>query len=154
MNAGKLGISYNIELKRVDHYTDEVIDVTYIKNKIVSNGLERIARRLIADSPTYMKAVALGTGTTPVTIDDTVLETEVARELAVLTYEGSNVIKFYKRFEFTSGESYAISEIGIFDSVIASGSVMFNHALISPAKDVEQGIDLVTTITFTMSETV
>ena len=153
MNAGKLGISYNIELKRVDHYTDEVIDVTHIKNMIVATGLERIAKLLIGVSSTYMRAIALGTGTTAVQLTDTALETEVARELATLSYEASYIAKFYKRFEFASGESYSISEIGILDNEV-SGGVLWNHALISPAKDVEQGIDLVATITFTMSETV
>ena len=149
MEAGKFTIKYNIELKRVDHFTNEVIDVTNIKNTIVNVGLETMAKLLNGVSSTYMRTIAIGTGTTTVTNSDIALETEVARELATLTYESDYIAKFYKRFEFTSGESYAISEIGIFDSAIASGSNMLNHANISPAKDVELGIDLVATITMT-----
>lgn len=149
MEAGKFTINYNIELKRVNHYTNEVIDVVNIKNLIVNNGLQRIAELLNGVSSTYMRAIAIGTGTTTVTNSDIALETEVARELATLTYESDYIAKFYKRFEFGSGESYAISEIGILDNSV-SGGTLLNHALISPAKDVEQGIDLVATITMTV----
>jgi len=150
MKAGTFKLSYNIELITSDHYTGEIIDRSEIKNLIVNTGLERVAKLLNGVSSTYLRAIAIGTDDTAVTNADTELGTEVARELATLTYESDYKAKFSKLFTFGSGESYTIKEVGVFDSAVASGSVMFNRAL-DAGKSVDSDTDLTVNVTVTCS---
>lgn len=150
MDEKPIKVSYNIELIRTNHHTGEIIDKSFIHNSIVDNGLEVLAKLLNGVSSTYMRAIAIGTGNTAVTTSDTELDVEVTRALATLTYEGSNVAKFYKKFTFGSGEAYTIREVGIFDSAVASGSIMFNRAL-DAGKSVDADTDLTVIVNITLA---
>lgn len=135
------GIGY-FELRQ----NGKVIDKWEKHNIIVNDGLERIVKLLGNLSSTAFQYIGIGTGTTSATVNDTALETEVTRALASISYEASNKVVFEKTFTFGSGESYSISEIGIFDSLTVSGSVMFDRLVFTP-KDVDSTIDLYVKIT-------
>jgi hypothetical protein len=127
-----------------------VIDREEIKNLIVNAGKEVVAKLLNGVSSTYFRAIAIGTGTTGATTGDTTLETEVTRALASLAYEASYKATFEKTFEFGSGESYSITEAGVFDSATASGSTMLDR-LTFTAKSVDSDTDLYVKITVTVA---
>lgn len=138
------------EVLAVNRYTKEVIDKRVIKNTIVNNGLERMAKLLNNVDGTYFRAIGIGTGTTAVTNSDSTLETEYTRSLATLSYEASYKAKFSKTFTFGSGVSENISEAGVFDSATASGSTMLNRTTFTPIA-VTADIELIVNATITIS---
>lgn len=150
MKAGTFKVEENIELITSDHWTGEVKERSVVKNAIVNSGLERIAKLLNNESSTYYRAIAIGTDNTAVTNSDTTLGTEVARETATLSYEADYKAKFSHKFTFGSGESYTITEVGVFDSATASGSTMLNRAL-DAGKSVDSDTDLTVTVTITIA---
>lgn len=147
--AGVTGLSWNIELVTSDHYTGKIIEKTKVHNTIVDTGLERTAKLLGGISTTPFIAIAIGTGDTAVTTSDTALETEVARaEASTATYEASFKMKWSHKFTFGSGESFTITEVGVFDNA-TSGGAMLNRAL-DAGKAVDADTDLTVTITITV----
>ena len=146
-NVVKLG--YNIVLKRINKLTGEVIDEETIHNTVVNVGLNMV-RDFLGDSagsaPKYM---AVGTGDTGEQATDTSLETEVTRELATIDIATNYICTYTKTFTF--GGSYAITELGMFDSATASGSSMFNRATFA-AKNVSTEIDLRATVNITIAD--
>lgn len=127
----------------VDKISGKIISKETIKNTIVNVGLERMAKLLNGQDTTYFRAIAIGTDNTAVTATDTALGTEFDRALATLSYVSNYKAKFTKTFTFGSGVSTTIYEAGIFDSDVASGSVMLNRVVVSPGKDVSSTIDLI-----------
>ena len=150
VNAGTFKFIVNWEIKRINRFTGEVIDIEKKCITIVNNGLERVAKLINGESSTYYRALAIGTGTTGTTNSDTSLETEYTRALATLSYEADYKAKFTKTFTFGSGVSEDITEAGIFDSDTASGSVMLARTTFS-AKSVSSTIDLIVTATITVA---
>ena len=146
--SGAFKIIENWEIKRVNRFTGEIIDVEEKCNTIVDNGLERAANCLI--SGTYFRAIGIGTGTTGATNSDTTLETEYTRSLATLAYEADYKATFSKTFEFGSGVSEDITEAGIFDSDTVSGSTMLARTTFA-SKAISASIDLITTATITVA---
>ncbi len=146
-NVLKLG--YNIVLKRINAKTGEVIDEETIHNQVVNVGLNMV-RDFLGDSagsaPKYM---AVGEGDTGETANDTALESEVTRELADIDIGTNYICTFSKTFTF--GGSYAITELGMFDSGTASGSSMFNRATFA-AKNVTTEINLLATVNITIAD--
>lgn len=129
-----------------------VIDSEMVKNLIVNTGKEIVAK-LIGELESGLggfSAVALGTGTTGAVAGDTSLETEVARASATKAYEANYKATFEHTFDFGSGESYSITEAGIFDSAIESGSTMLDRFVFT-AKEVDVDTDLYIKITITVS---
>ena len=124
----------------------KVIDKWKKSNIIVNDGLERIVNLIGGLTTTSFANLAIGTGTTASTINDTQLETEVTRLAATVSYEASNKIVFEKTFTFSSGESYAITEVGIVDSLKVSGSVLLDRITFA-AKNVDSDIDLYVKLT-------
>lgn len=147
--ATKFKLECNFELITTDHHTGEVIDYSEIKNDIVNAGLEQIAKMFNNVDGTYFRAIAIGTGNTAVQSTDTTLETEVARELATLSYVSNYKSYFTKIFTFTSGQNYTIKEVGLFNNS-TSGGVMFNRAL-DAGKVVDIDTDLTVNATITAS---
>lgn len=130
----------------------KVLDRETARNLIVNTGKERVAK-LIGDLESGLSAfsaIGLGTGTTAVVAGDTSLETEVTRALATKAYEASYKATFEKTFDFGSGESYSITEAGLFDSISESGSTMLDRFVFS-AKEVGTEVDLYIKITITVS---
>jgi len=150
INAGTFKFIENWNLKIIDKISKQVLDERDICNTIVNNGLERMAKLINGESSTYFRALAIGTGTTAVTNSDTVLETEYTRELATLSYEADYKAKFTKTFTFGSGVAEDITEAGIFDSAIASGSVMLARLVFS-ALSVSSSVDLTVTAEITVA---
>lgn len=144
-------LDYNVVITRLNHYTKEIIDVEKIHNTVVNDGLNLVRNFLGDVSVNAPKYIAIGTNNTAVTNADTALGTEVTRALATIDVATDYQVEFSKTFEFGSGESYAIEEVGLFDSATASGSTMFNRALAGTTKNVDSDTDLAVTITITVS---
>jgi hypothetical protein len=107
-----------------------------------------MARISAGDSSALFRYLAIGTGTTPATVSDTALETEVARALATNSYEATAKHKLVYEFTFDSNESYAITEVGVFDAV--SGGHMLNRSVFT-ARDVDIDTSLEVTVRITFS---
>jgi len=146
--AGTFRILENWQFDRINHETGEVIDSQEFCNLIVNDGLERVARLINGNSSTYFRALAIGTGITAATNSDSALQTEVSRATATLSYEASYKAKF--TYTFTFGGDYDITEAGIFDSSIVSGSKMLARTVFS-AKSVSTLIDLIVTAKITVA---
>jgi len=142
-------LKVNFDFKAVNKKTGEVVQKVSC-NTVVNDGLERVAKLLNGVSTTPFTVLGIGTGTTSVTTTDAELETEVQRATATTTYEANFKAKFEYTFSFSSGESYSITEAGIFDSAIVSGSTMLNRTTFT-AIDVDADIDLITTATITVA---
>ena len=94
----------------------KIIEKRESENLVVNSGLAHIADQLSASpDETAMSHMAIGTGTTAPTADDTALESEVARvALESRTDSGANIV--YKA-EFGAGTGTgAITEAGIFNA--------------------------------------
>jgi ribosomal protein S17 len=126
-----------------------VIDREIIKNLIVNVGKERVAKLINKISATGFDAIAIGTGTNSAQASDTTLQTETTRASATKSYVANYKAVFEKTFEFGSGEDYDITEAGIFDSAVASGSTMLDRFTFT-AKSVDADTDLYVKITITV----
>jgi len=148
--AGTFQLIENWIITQVDNQTGEVISKEEKCNTIVNAGLERVAKMLNNVDGTYFRALAIGTGTTSPTNSDVALETEFTRATATLSYEASYKAKFTKTFDFGSGVSEDITEAGIFDSNIESGSTMLARTTFT-AKPISESIDLIVEATITVA---
>lgn len=149
-NEKDVGIRINAVVSTIDRNTGKIKETETLHNIVTDLGLERIARRLFSNSEDFYDYIAIGTGTTTEVAGDVALETEVARELAGLAYVASNKAEFTKVFTFGSAEVYDITEAGIFDDAIASGSSILNR-LVFAAKSVDIDTSLSVTITLTFA---
>ncbi len=136
-----------IERRRKD---GSVIDQEIVDNLIVQDGLERVAKLIGGLSTDVFTHIAIGTGVTAATNSDSALETEFTREAATIAYEASYKIKFEKTFTFASGVSENITEAGLTDDAVISGSVLLDRFVFS-AKAVDGDTDLFIRITITVS---
>ena len=150
MRAGTFKVLENWKIEEVDAYTGEVFSTEEMCNTIVNDGLERMAKLINNVSGTYFNSLAIGTGTTGATATDTSLETEYTRALATLSYEASYKAVFAKTFTFASGISEDITEAGIFDNAVVSGSTMLARTTFS-AKAVTSAVSLIVTATITIA---
>ena len=128
----------------------KVLDREIVENTIVNTGKERVAKLLNDVSSTHFRAIGIGEGTTGALATDSALETERKRATASLSYEADYKAKFEHTFTFNSGESYAITEAGVFDSAVVSGSTMLNRATFS-AKNVDVDVSLKVNVKITVS---
>ncbi len=136
-----------IERRRKD---GNVIDREVLHNLLVGDGLERVAKLIGGVSTDFYTHIAIGTGTTSPTTGDSALETEYTRAAATIAYETSYKIKFEKTFSFASGVSENITEAGLTDDAVVSGSVLLDRFTFS-AKAIDGDIDLYIKITITVS---
>ncbi len=148
-NKKDVSVKINATIRTIDRNTGKILETEKLHNIIVDNGLERIARRLFSNSTDFYDYIAIGIGTTLETAIDTTLETEVARQLAGLTYVAANKAEFTKVFTFGSAEVYNITEAGIFDDAISSGSTMLNR-LVFASKSVDVDTSLSVTISISV----
>ncbi len=146
----KIKIIGEWEVALVSKKTGKILSYDKGHNTIVNTGKEELAKLLNGISSTYFRAIAIGEGSTSPTAGDTALETEVKRSLATLSYVSDYKARFTKTFTFGSGETYDITEAGVFDSDTESGSVMFDRFTFS-AKSVDSDVDLKVTVTITIS---
>jgi len=129
-----------------------VIDSQKLKNLIVNTGKERVAKLLgdLESGISGFSSIGIGTGTTGALVTDSGLETEVSRNLATNAYEADYKATFEYNFGFSSGESHSITEAGVFDSPVESGSTMLDRFVFT-AKEVDADTDLYVKITITVS---
>lgn len=130
-------------------YTLEVIEREVKSNLIVTAGLVELSKLLNGVDTTYFRAIAIGTGTTGAAIGNTTLETEVAREAATCTYEATAKAVLEKTFEFGTGDSYAITEAGIFNNSTSGGEMLDRFTF--TAKNVDADTSLYVKITLTLA---
>lgn len=128
----------------------EVIDREELKNLVVNAGKEVIAKLINGVSSQAFTAIGIGEGSTSPVVGDTALESEVEREVATKAYEASYKATFEKTFEFGSGVSYSITEAGVFDSAVASGSLMLDRFTFA-VKAVDADTDLYVKVTITVA---
>ncbi len=137
-----------IERRRKDGSTIGTPEI--IENLIVNDGLERVAKLIGGVSTDFYTHIAIGTGTTSAAAGDSALETEYSRAAAAIAYEASYKIKFEKTFSFASGVSENITEAGLTDDAVVSGSVLLDRFTFS-AKAIDGDTDLYIKITITIS---
>lgn len=140
-----LDLKVNINIKAIDNITGKVKDEVDIHNLVVTTGKSRIAQLINGVSTNFFEYIGIGTGTTSPVVGDTDLEAETTRALATTDESVSGTARWVKVFTFSSGESYAITETGIFDGS-ASGATLMNRSTFS-AINVDVDTDLSITIT-------
>lgn len=148
MKNKMMGLSFNAVIKRIDKYTGKVLEEEKVHNIITNLGLERIVKLLGGISTTAYNSMAIGTSATAETASDVALGVEVIRATPTISYVADYKVKFEKLFSFGSGESYTITEAGLFDSLTPSGSIIFNR-LTFTGKAVDSNTDLSVVITIT-----
>ncbi len=136
-----------IERRRKD---GSILDQEIVDNLIVTSGLERVAKLIGGVSTDFFTHIAIGTGTTAATTSDSALETEYTREAATIAYEASYKIKFEKTFSVASGVSEIITEAGLTDDAVVSGSILLDRFVFSP-KTLDGDNPLFIRITITVS---
>ena len=152
MNKKEIGefiLLDNIILELRDK-SGKILSKEELHNDIVNSGKERVAKLLSGVSSSYFSHIAIGIGTTGVTTGDTSLETEIKRVAPTISYEADYKATFEYLFTFESGEVFAITEAGIFDNLIVSGSTMLDRFVFT-AKNVDLDTDLYIKITITIS---
>lgn len=146
-SAGTMRMKENISCVLRHRITREILDQWEVCNDIVTTGKEYMARISSGNSANLFRYIAIGTGDTAVAAGDTGLETEVNRALATNTYEASNKHKLVYEFTFDSNDSYAITEIGVFDA--ASTGHMLNRSVFTARDvDIETSLECTVRITF------
>lgn len=144
--AKGLKLKINAVIQSFNRHTGEITKTSKVHNLVVDTGLDEA----IDSGLSNIGYMAIGEGTTAVQSTDTALETEVARESASPTDEGTGVREFMHTFNFGSGESYTITEAGLFDSATASGSTMFNRLVFAGHDvDADNGVSVKITVTLT-----
>jgi len=126
------------------------IDSWECDNLVVTAGKVIVAKLLNGvDTPSFFNAIAIGEGTTGTLVGDTALESEVVRASATPSYVATAKAVFEYTFDFGTGESYAITEAGIFDDESAGGNML--DRFVFSAKNVDVDTDLYAKITITVS---
>ncbi|KKL70609.1 hypothetical protein LCGC14_2103200 [marine sediment metagenome] len=128
----------------------KTIDQEIVDNLVVNDGKERVAKLIGGVSTDVYTHIAIGTGTTAAVIGDSALETEYTRAAATIAYEASYKIKFEKTFSFASGVSENITEAGLTDDAVVSGSVLLDRFVFT-AKPIDGDTNLYIKITITIT---
>ena len=118
-----LKLSINAIIESFDVHTGEILKRTEVHNIVTNDGLDEA----VDTGLSTFGFMAIGTDATGELITDTELGTEVAREAVAPSNEGVGQRLYDNTFTFGSGESYTITEYGIFNSATPSGSIMLNR---------------------------
>ena len=146
---GTLIFSYNAVIESINNKTGKVVKRIKVHNTIVDTGLERIAKLLGKLLSSGFDYIAVGTDDTAVQNTDIALGTEVEREQASVSYVPDYKCRFEKVFSVGSGVDYVIKEVGIFDSVLGTGTTMWARLNCNNILDADT--DLAITITYIMA---
>ncbi|MEM3859718.1 MAG: hypothetical protein QW478_10000 [Candidatus Micrarchaeaceae archaeon] len=124
-----------LEVKMFDKDGNLVADDIQEKDLVVNAGLA-LRAALLGDvsSPVALNAIAVGTGTTTPAATDTALGNEVARVASTNSVVTTNVTNDTLEMvgSITFSASYAISEVGTFNSTTAKSGTMYSHDLTGP----------------------
>jgi hypothetical protein len=104
------------------------IQRTTSKNMVVNTGRDRIAALIAEDSTALPSHIAVGTGTTAVSLTDTAMESEVERNAFTTKTSSSGVATFKAFFSKSDANGSTLTEVGLFDQ--SSGGTMFCHAIL------------------------
>lgn len=143
-----LNLKYNIVLKRVERLTGKILDELKVHNLVTTVGKEQVNDFLAGNVVTEPTHIAIGEGTTSPTVGDTALENESLRQSATVSEPSSVSTEYTTTFSPGSGQSFAITELGLFNS--GAGGDMFNRATFT-ARNINDAIDLIATVTVTVS---
>lgn len=142
----KLKLYINATIESFNVKTGKITKTSKIHNLVVNTGLDEC----IDNGLSSIGYMAVGTDNTAVSSTDTELGVEVQRQAVSKTNEGTGIREYDITFTFSSGESYALKEAGLFDSATASGSLMFNRLVFNTHNvDVDNGVRIRITITLT-----
>jgi hypothetical protein len=127
------------------------IDSWEIHNLIVTTGKVEVSKLINGIDIVPFDTIAIGEGETAdvVVVEDTILKSEVARSVASLSYEATAKAVFEYTFTFGTGESYTITEAGIFNNQSAGGDML--DRFIFAGKSVDIDTELYCKITITIS---
>ena len=146
---GAFSVKDNVRIQRVCNMTGDVLDDETYHNLIVDSGLTRLADLIGKFSTSGFDNIAIGTGAVAPTNGDTTLGTESKRAVATsITKSASNQVQYQHLFTFVSGESFNITEAGLFDAGV-SGTML--NRLTFAGKSVDVNTDLSVTITITIN---
>ena len=124
----------------------KVKDKREIDNLIVAVGKDYLASWLATDpqSGTFMKYIAIGTGTTAPTSSDTALQAETDRAAGTLSSSGNS---WKNTATITLSASAAITEAGLFSA--STGGTMFSRVTFSAVNlSAGESITIEWTVTF------
>lgn len=99
------------------------------KNLIVQVGKNFLANAVISNSTSPFVAIAVGTGTTAATVNDTTLQSEIYRSVYTSSSVVGNVITLTSVFS-AGVATGSLSEAGIFNNAV-SGGTMLSHVVFS-----------------------
>lgn len=153
MTTTKNNECVTLQIKMIGPDGNTISENTYENDLVVATGLALRAGLLGGvSSPTALNAIAVGTGTTTPSSSQTSLVTEVVRiastNTLVTTTTTNDTLQVTGTITFTA--SYAISEIGTFNSTTASSGTMYSRDVIGPY-NVVSGTILQFTIKFVQS---
>lgn len=140
--SGELATNFNDRLERVwnDHFIGnwfEPIEVVRGGNRIVNDGLVRVAEMITGQSSALWTHLAVGNGSSPVSMSDSFLQSEIER--VALGTDGfqqpAGSVLRYGGFFSPSVNSSLISEAGVFDDP-TEGIMMFRTVYASPINHV------------------
>jgi hypothetical protein len=124
-----------LKVKFLDKDGNVISEETDEQDLVVNSGLALRAALLgNVSTPVALNAIAVGTGTTAPAATQTALVTEVARAASTNSVVTTNVtndtLELVATISFTA--SYAISEVGTFNSTTASSGTMYSRDTIGP----------------------
>ena len=119
----------------IDAKTGKVVEEKTFRNIVVNTGKELMAYR-IATPWTQVggPVIAVGTGTTSPTVNDTALQNEVFRKPATRS-QAANQVQYYVRIDTGEANDYDLAELGVFENADpnAPGSgVLLNRVTFTP----------------------
>ena len=98
------------------------------ENLVVQVGLNYIASCILSSTSSPFTYMALGTSSTPATLADTTLGSELVRQVFTSASTSANVVSISTTYAAGTGTG-AITEAGIFNA--SSGGTMLSHVVFS-----------------------
>ena len=144
-------IKTNALIQLIDAFSGEILEESRVHNIVVNVGLDEVAHLIAGiSSPVAFGYMALGTSATSPSAGQTALGTEVKRSSVTATDAGVGILTYDKTFTFNSGESYTITEYGLFNDV-SSGEMLNRLTDGGHAVDVNNNLRVIITITVSNS---
>lgn len=116
-------------------HADGRVETEHVKNLVVLNGRQRLAKLLAGDETGTVQNFRIGTGTTATSAADTSLQTQVNFEVGVsqkaldsATYPATNKVQFNFTIAADEANGNALSEFALY----TSDNVMFARVVRSP----------------------
>lgn len=142
----RLNLRINVIIQSFNIHTGKITKTSKVHNLVTNVGLDEA----IDNGLSNIGYMAIGTDATAVQATDTELGAELVRQAVTPTDEGVGIREYLKTFTFGTGDEYTIVEAGLFNSAIASGSIMFNRFTFTGHDvDADNGVTIKITVTLT-----